>query len=153
VDLPAGHVALSTTHLTTRDGHAYAFAEGRTAPGVSATTLVLDDGTRVTATTANGWFVAWWPGSHEVTAAEVTTPDGVTRQPFDSRHLAPCDQSAGATHQSAGATHGGCAGAREGTAGVSSSGGIIGTASADGRRGNPKLGVISGSSSSVTAGP
>jgi hypothetical protein len=73
-------ILLSTSHRTERDGQAYSFAEGRTGAGVSAVKLVLDDGSDVQATVGNGLFVAWWPGSHEVKAAEVTTADGVRTQ-------------------------------------------------------------------------
>jgi hypothetical protein len=83
-------VTLSTSHLTNRDGQAYAFADGHTGDGVSAVTLILDDGTKVQASVANGWFVAWWPGAHEVKAADVTTPDGVKTQTFDLSHESPC---------------------------------------------------------------
>jgi hypothetical protein len=63
-------------HLRTIDGQAYSFAEGRTGAGVTGATLVLGDGTRVEATTANGWFVAWWPGSAEVSSTVVSTSHG-----------------------------------------------------------------------------
>lgn len=118
VDLPAGHVTLSTEHLTTRNGQAYAFAEGRTGSGVTATTLMLDDRTRVKATTANGWFVAWWPGTHEVTAAEVTTANGVTKQPFDSRRPGTCGQAPGGTRNL-------CTGGSGASGGASASGGSV----------------------------
>jgi hypothetical protein len=90
VTVPAGKVTLSTSHLTNRDGQAYAFADGHSGDGVSAVTLILDDGTKVQASTANGWFVAWWPGAHEVKAADVTTPAGVATQTFDLSHASPC---------------------------------------------------------------
>ena len=43
------------------------------ATGVSAVTLVLDDGTKVQATVDNGWFVAWWPNAGQPKSAELTT--------------------------------------------------------------------------------
>ena len=46
----------------------------RAGDGVSAATLTLDDGTEVTATVQNGWAVAWWPGSHQLSSAQLTTP-------------------------------------------------------------------------------
>jgi len=49
---------------------------GRTGAGVTAVTVRLVNGTRVRATCANGWFVAWWPGSHGIRATEVTTAAG-----------------------------------------------------------------------------
>jgi hypothetical protein len=87
---PAGQVLLSTSHLTNRDGQAYSFADGHTGPGVTGVTLILDDGTNVQATVANGWFVAWWPSAHEVKAADNATPAGTKKQTFDLSHESPC---------------------------------------------------------------
>jgi hypothetical protein len=89
-NVPAGRVLLSSSHLTNRDGQAYSFAVGHTGAGVSAVMLVLDAGTKVRATVANEWFVAWWPSAHEVKAADITTPAGVKTQTFDLRHESPC---------------------------------------------------------------
>lgn len=89
-NVPAGHVMLSTSHLTNRDGQAYSFADGHTGAGVNGVTLVLDNGTKVQATAANGWFVAWWPSAHEVRSADITTPAGVNTQTFDVSHESPC---------------------------------------------------------------
>jgi hypothetical protein len=73
---PAGEIRLNSQHLTTRDGHPYSLVEGHVGAGVTGTTLVLDDGTKVTASIANGWFAAWWPGNHAVTSAEIATASG-----------------------------------------------------------------------------
>jgi hypothetical protein len=89
-NVPAGQVMLSTSHLTNRDGQAYSFADGHTGAGVNGVTLILDDGTKVQATAANGWFVAWWPSAHEVRSADITTPTGVHTQSFDVSHESPC---------------------------------------------------------------
>jgi hypothetical protein len=91
-DVPAGHVGLMTSHTTNRAGDAYSFVEGQTGAGVSAVTLVLDDGTKVEATLGNGWYVAWWPGAQSVKAADVTTPAGMQTQTFDlsGRTRIPC---------------------------------------------------------------
>ena len=62
------------------DGSAYRLIEGFTGPGVTAVTLLLSDGTRVEATTANSWFAAWWPGTATATSADVTTATGITAQ-------------------------------------------------------------------------
>ncbi len=82
VSVPAGQILLRTSH-TSRDSQAYSFSEGRTGTGVNGVTLILEDGTQVQATVDNGWFVAWWPGSHDVKSAQITTPDGVHTQTFD----------------------------------------------------------------------
>jgi hypothetical protein len=55
--------------------------------GVSAASLTLEDGSEVTATVQNGWAVAWWPGSQQVTSAELKTASGTQAQTFP---LNPC---------------------------------------------------------------
>ncbi len=35
---------------------------GRAGPAIATVRIQLDDGREITATTANGWFYAWWPG-------------------------------------------------------------------------------------------
>jgi len=90
VSIPAGQVQLSVSHTTNRDGQAYSFADGHAGAGVSAVTLILDDGTSVQATVGGGWFVAWWPGGHGVKSADLTTPSGVKTQTFDLSHQSPC---------------------------------------------------------------
>jgi hypothetical protein len=83
VNVPAGRVLLSSAHRSERGGHAFGFAYGRTGTGVSAVTLVLDDGTKVQASTSNGWFVAWWPSTAQLKAAQLTTATGVSTQTFN----------------------------------------------------------------------
>jgi hypothetical protein len=53
-------------------------AIGQTGSGVTGVTLVLGDGASVTATAANGYFAAWWPGDATATSAEVTTAQGTS---------------------------------------------------------------------------
>ena len=53
---------------------------GQVGADVTAVTLVLDDGTSIQTTTANGWFAAWWPGSETAHSAQITTPSGTTTQ-------------------------------------------------------------------------
>jgi hypothetical protein len=73
---------LLVTQHSQSDNGPYTLAEGRLAPGVSAVTLVLSNGQDVATTTGAGWFVAWWPGSEDVTAAQVTTASGTTTEPL-----------------------------------------------------------------------
>src|SRR6185437_10671274 len=47
VNIPADRVMLSSMRRSERGGHAFGFTYGRTGTGVSAVTLVLDDGTKV----------------------------------------------------------------------------------------------------------
>jgi hypothetical protein len=78
----------------------YTLAEGRLKPTVSSVTLVLSDGQEVTATTGSAWLVAWWPGSDEVTAAQMTSASGTTtvpliEVPFPTPPRAPSNRSRG----------------------------------------------------------
>jgi hypothetical protein len=102
-NVPAGRIQLTGVHFTTRDGHPYAIVEGHAGPGVKETTLVLSDHTRIKASTANGWFTAWWPGSQDVTAADLATATGVTTQHFTTHGRidcgpGPCTRGAGPGH-------------------------------------------------------
>ncbi len=72
-------------HVTSSSQGPYTFVEGQVAAGVIGVTLVRSDGDHVEATTADGWFVAWWPGSQGVTSAEVTTAGGATTQPMTAQ--------------------------------------------------------------------
>ncbi len=70
------------SHLTTADDGPYTLVDGRTQSGVTGVTLELDDGQDVVATVADGWFVAWWPGSANATSTQVTTASGTTTEPL-----------------------------------------------------------------------
>ena len=68
-------------HLTTSTDGPYTFIDGRVANGITGVTLVLDDGQDVVSTVADGWFVAWWPGSTaNATSAQVTKSTGTTSE-------------------------------------------------------------------------
>ena len=109
------------SHLTTASDGAYTLIDGRTEPGVTAVTLVLDNGQDVVATVADGWFVAWWPGSGNVTSAQVTTTAGTTTQPLLPAPLpgGPRPDSSGAPSNSG---NSGSAGETSGSSGNSGSG-------------------------------
>jgi hypothetical protein len=103
VQVPAGTLHLWDEHTTTTHaGQAYGFGIARSGADVSAATLTLDDGIAVTATVQNGWAVAWWPGNHQVTGAQLTTPSGTQTQTFP---LSPCghplDRCGGGSHGAA----------------------------------------------------
>jgi hypothetical protein len=46
----------------------------------------------VQTTIQNGWMVAWWPGSANVTSAQVTTASGTSTQDFRTQPTAHCPQ-------------------------------------------------------------
>jgi hypothetical protein len=71
-------------------GSQYGQIDGSTGPGVTAVTLVLDDGTRVEATAANGWFAAWWPGPQRAPVADLTTSTGTVTQQLLTPSGLPC---------------------------------------------------------------
>ena len=74
---------MTLTHLeSTSQGasNAFTFVEGQVDDGVTGVTLVLSDGEHVQATTGNGWFLAWWPGSLDATAADITSASGTSTQ-------------------------------------------------------------------------
>jgi hypothetical protein len=77
--VPAGHLSIvsSGSRTTPPDEGSQHFSQlvGRTGPGVTGVILRLPDGKRVTASLANGWFLAWWPGTQGGTA---TTAKGTT---------------------------------------------------------------------------
>ncbi|HEY2768991.1 MAG TPA: hypothetical protein VGI87_00360 [Solirubrobacteraceae bacterium] len=75
-------IALSGPGPTARGGAPYTLAEGRVGSDVRAVTLVLADGSKVTASIGGGWFLAWWPGATQLSAAEVQTSTGTTTQPL-----------------------------------------------------------------------
>ena len=78
IDVPAGHIFLSSSHARIQ-GAAYSFADGRAGDGVTGVTLTLDDRSTVQATVANGWYVAWWPGTQEVKSADITSRPAITQ--------------------------------------------------------------------------
>lgn len=82
--VPAGQVRATSfggaTTPSTRKGQFYMRVIGRTGSGVTGVVLVLGDGTHVEATNANRRFLAWWPGSRQAVAVEVTTASGTSMQ-------------------------------------------------------------------------
>jgi hypothetical protein len=80
--VPDGQLYLWNEHTTTDSGQALTFAIARAGDGVSAAVLTLDDGSEVTATVSNGWALAWWPGSHQIASAQLTTSSGLQTQTF-----------------------------------------------------------------------
>jgi hypothetical protein len=99
VAVAAGKLFLWAEHTTAPSAQAYTFVIARAGDSVSAADLTLDDGTEVTATVDNGWAVAWWPGSHQLTSAALTTPSGTQTQTFP---ISPCG-----LHNCKGGPHGG----------------------------------------------
>ena len=76
----ADAITVDAVHILARDDQPYTLVEGRTGDGVTGVTLVLGDGSTVTATSGNGLFVAWWPNSQSIVSATVSTASGSSTQ-------------------------------------------------------------------------
>lgn len=63
-------------HTSSEQQAVFRQSYGYAGSGVTGVTLDLRDGTTVTATTENGLWAAWWPGSSGLAAVEVTTAAG-----------------------------------------------------------------------------
>jgi hypothetical protein len=72
----------SGSRVTPRDkgSDQFSWVVGRTGAAVTGVEIRLNNGTRVSASRAKGWFLAWWPGSHGIRATEVTTATGTKDQ-------------------------------------------------------------------------
>lgn len=77
------------SQLSTGNGQPYTLVQGQVAADVSAVTLSLSDGTDVQATTADGSFLAWWPGGATATSARIARASGVTTQQLAFTALSP----------------------------------------------------------------
>jgi hypothetical protein len=63
-------------------GAVLTYAYGHAGTRVTAVTLDLANGVRVEATVQNGFYAAWWPSQTDVSATELTTSEGISRQQF-----------------------------------------------------------------------
>jgi hypothetical protein len=75
-----GGIAVDEDSVLARESQPYTLVEGRAGDGVRGVKLVLGNGSKVTATSGNGVFLAWWPGSESISAAIVSTATGVSTQ-------------------------------------------------------------------------
>lgn len=85
------------THTATTADGAYTLVDGRVASGVTAVTLLLDNGQNVVTTVADGWLVAWWPGDSAATSAQVTNASGTSNEALQSATKGPATPPAGFT--------------------------------------------------------
>jgi hypothetical protein len=85
------------THTSTTADGAYTLVDGRAASGVTAVTLVLENGQDVVTTVADGWLIAWWPGDAAATSAQVTNTSGTTTETLQSADKGPATPPAGFT--------------------------------------------------------
>jgi hypothetical protein len=80
----AGRIQLDGGGRQDSSGNALTMVDGRTGAGVTAVTIERSDGSSVQATVANGWYLAWWPGTVTATNAQITTASGTSTMAFPS---------------------------------------------------------------------
>lgn len=68
-----GQAQVTSTGMQTMNGRSLTYAEGRIGANVTGVTIVLYNGTQVSATVANGHFAAWWPGTQHAVSQRVAT--------------------------------------------------------------------------------
>ena len=109
----------------TRDsaGNALTLVDGRTGAAVTAVTIERSDGSSVQATVANGWYLAWWPGTVAATNAEITTASGTSTVAFPSTPALPAPACPSGAHCAAGYSFGSGSGSGTSSIGGSGSGG------------------------------
>ena len=84
VSLAAGKIELEGGGTRDSAGHALTLVDGRTGAGVTAVMIERSDGSSVQATVANGWYLAWWPGTAAARKAVVRSTSGTSTVAFPS---------------------------------------------------------------------
>lgn len=102
----AGQIQIDGGGTQDSAGNALTLVDGRTAAGVTAVTIKRSDGNSVQATVANGWYLAWWPGTVAATNAEVTTAFGTSTVAFPSTPALPAPRCPPGAHCAAGYSFG-----------------------------------------------
>ncbi len=125
VSTAAGQIELDGGGTRDSAGNALTLVDGRTGAGVTAVSIKRDDGSSVQATVANGWYLAWWPGTVAATNAEVTTASGTSIVTFPSTPALPAPRCPSGAHCAAGYSFGSGSGtgahaARHSTTGLQS---------------------------------
>jgi len=98
VSVAAGQIQLGGGGTRDSAGNALTLVDGRTGAGVTAVTIERSDGSSVQATVANGWYLAWWPGTVTATNAEVTTASGTSAVAFPSTPALPAPACPSGAH-------------------------------------------------------
>lgn len=95
--LAPGTIELNGLGQSDSDGHALTMVDGQVGAGVTSVTVARSDGSSVQATVANGWYLAWWPGSERAVTASVATTGGTSTQAFPAgpkQSAPPCPAGA-----------------------------------------------------------
>ena len=106
----AGRIQLDGGGTRDSAGNALTLVDGRTGAGVTGVTIKRSDGSSVQATVANGWYLAWWPGTVAATTAEVTTTSGANTVAFPSTPTLSAPACPSGAHCAAGYSFGSSAG-------------------------------------------
>jgi hypothetical protein len=107
----AGQIGRGGGGMQDSAGNALTLVNGRTGAGVTAVTIERSDGSSVQATVANGWYLAWWPGTVTATNAEVTTASGTSIVAFPSTPALPAPSCPSGARCAAGYSFGSGSGA------------------------------------------
>jgi hypothetical protein len=75
-----GAITVDQVSLLARDGQPYTLVQGRVGTGVTGVNLTLGDATQVLATSGDGLFTAWWPGTQSLSSAAITSAAGTSTQ-------------------------------------------------------------------------
>jgi len=143
-DVAAGQIQRNGGGTRDAAGNALTVVDGRTGAGVTAVTIQRSDGSSVQATVANGWYLAWWPGTVSATNAEISTASGTSTVPYPSAPALPAPNCPLGAHCAAGYSFG------SGSGSGSSSGSVSGSSSGSvaAPAGQSTMTVHSGSASS-----
>ena len=141
----AGQIQLGGGGTRDSAGNALTLVDGRTGAGVTAVTIERSDGSSVQATVANGWYLAWWPGTVAATNAHVTTASGTSTVAFPSTPALPAPACPSGAHCAAGYSFG--SGSHSGSGSGGSGGSASGNGAPPARRSTTSVHVGSASSS------
>ena len=114
VRVAAGQIDLDGGGTRDSAGNALTLVDGRTGADVTAVTIERSDGSSVQATVANGWYLAWWPGTVAATKAEVKTDSGTSNAAFPSTPPLPASRCPSGAHCAAGYSFGSGSGSGSG---------------------------------------
>jgi hypothetical protein len=112
--IAAGQIELDGGGTRDSAGDALTLVDGRIGAGVTAVTIKRSDGSSVQATVANGWYLAWWPGTVTATSADITTASGTSAMAFPSTPALPAPHCPSGAHCAAGYSFGSSGGSASG---------------------------------------
>jgi hypothetical protein len=127
VTVGPGQIQLAGRGMRDSAGDALTLVDGRIGAGVTAVTIERSDGSSVQATVANGWYLAWWPGTATAKNAEITTASGTSTVAFPSTSTPALNCPSGARCAGGYAFGGGRGASHAGQSAVTVQGGSAGS--------------------------